>query len=101
MTMSGRGMRMRPGQITFSYSCGCSYLNWKIPRQRAETKGWHLCPDHMARFQEARRANRREFRIKHACGCYYVVWMTGDRDAFGWYFCPAHAAQLKEFQKGE
>jgi len=90
---------MSASQITFSYNCGCSYVSWRIPQKAAETQGWNLCPDHMAKLQARRKAHRREFRIKHACRCYYVLWMAGDKDAFGWYFCPAHAAQLNAFQK--
>jgi len=94
-------VRGGPRELTLSYGCGCSYVNWRVPAQNAETHGWHLCPDHMAGFRAFRTANRREFRIKHPCRCYYVVWKTsGDgKEAPGWRFCPTHAAKFKAFEE--
>jgi hypothetical protein len=90
-----------PYQLTLSYSCGCSYVNWRLPARHAETHGWQLCPEHMAGFRLFQTAKRREFRIKHPCRCYYVVWRTTGKggDAVGWYFCPDHIAEFKAFEE--
>jgi hypothetical protein len=79
-----------------------------MPRETSRTHpfqftGWHLCPDHMAGFQAFRQANRREFRIKHQCRCYYVVWKDTRRnaDAFGWHLCPDHLTEYAAFGKAD
>jgi hypothetical protein len=56
----------------------------------------------MAGFQAFRQTNRREFRIKHPCRCYYVVWNDARRHAetFGWRLCPDHLTEYGAFKKG-
>jgi hypothetical protein len=90
-----------PHQLTISYGCGCSYVNWRVPARAAETHGWHLCPEHMAGFHAYQKGKQREFRIKHPCRCYYVVWRNtgGGVDSVGWHFCPDHLAELKAFDQ--
>ena len=67
----------------------------------AETHGWQLCPDHMQAYHASRESRRREFRIKHPCRCYYVVWRVSDGgNGFGWRFCDPHAADYVRFQNG-
>jgi hypothetical protein len=94
-------VRRSPRELTLSYGCGCSYVNWRVPARNAETHGWHLCPEHMVGFRAFKTANRREFRIKHPCRCYYVVWKGtgGKRTPVSWYFCPVHAAEFKAFEE--
>jgi hypothetical protein len=55
----------------------------------------------MVGFRAFKTANRREFRIKHPCRCYYVVWKGtgGKRTPVSWYFCPVHAAEFKAFEE--
>ena len=74
----------------------------KASQQNAETYGWHLCPDHWVRFHAFRQANRRDFRIKHPCRCYYVVWhdLRLDAESFGWHLCQDHAAEYQTFRNG-
>jgi len=93
--------RIDPNHFNVNHGCGCHFVAWKLPQQRAETYGWHLCPDHMARFQAFRQANRREFRIKHSGRCYYVVWndVRQDAESFGWHLCPAHVAEYQRFER--
>ena len=53
----------------------------------------------MAGFQAFRIGNRREFRIKYPCRCYYVLWRpAADANvATGWGLCQTHMAELRAF----
>jgi hypothetical protein len=55
----------------------------------------------MAALRVFQTTKRREFRIKHPCRCYYVVWRKtgGGADSVGWYFCPDHLAEFKAFEE--
>jgi hypothetical protein len=55
----------------------------------------------MEGYHQFRNTERREFRIKHPCRCYYVVWRaSGATNAFGWHFCSAHGDEYRRFQDG-